>query len=184
MYYRWLIDLESTPSWYRPFALRRINDRGIRHITNNRGDKLSPWKIPRLILTSPRSSPVDLSVVFQLPMLSLDIRSDTRQLQCFKYSYIHAIARFVFLRLQFRSTILSMINWSFVPLEPFQHPFCSSGINSSVSRWSYIFSERIPLKIFHNTGRHVMGRKFSTEFPSDRSFTQRIVLPWFIQGGT
>ena len=37
--------------------------------TNNRGDNESPWNIPRLILTPPRTSPLDVNTFFQsLPL--------------------------------------------------------------------------------------------------------------------
>ena len=40
-------------------------------ITNNKGDKESPWNVPLLMDTSPRSLPHAVSCVFQDSMLSL-----------------------------------------------------------------------------------------------------------------
>ena len=41
-----------------------INFKKPKLITNRSGDRLSPWKIPRLIFTSPRDTLPDVTLVF------------------------------------------------------------------------------------------------------------------------
>ena len=56
---RWLIFCLLLAKWHPGAASLKICVSGNRHTTNNNGDKESPWKIPHLMLTSPRfSSPL------------------------------------------------------------------------------------------------------------------------------
>ena len=47
--------------------------------------------------------------------------------------------------LLFLNIILLINNWSFCPRDFLRHPFCSSGNNPSLSRWSYDSSLSIPV---------------------------------------
>ena len=50
---------------------RKINVSGINAITNSNGDNLSPWKIPRLIITSPSNFPFDVNSMHHFSIASL-----------------------------------------------------------------------------------------------------------------
>ena len=72
--------------------------------------------------------------------------------------------------------ILSISSWSFVPLLPFLHPFCSHENKFVFSRCSYNFKLRFPVINFQIKDRQVIGLKFDTKFPFWISFIQRKVF--------
>ena len=168
----WLIIGPSFSSLYPIPALRSTCVKGISAITNNNGEKESPWKMPLLMFTEPRHYILEYSLVLHLVIL-LDIRSITLSAtpnicnvviiqECGTMSYaflwsIQAILRFVLLRLQFFSTHLSMERWSFVPWHPFLKHFCSSGRRLFCSKWEYVFSLIIAVNSFHKRFRHAIG---------------------------
>ena len=77
--------------------------------------------------------------------------------------------------LQFLKIILSVTNWSFIPFN-FLHPFCSSGNNLLLSRWSYSLSLDISVNLFHIRGKH-FSLTFVTSCPFYLSFMINAVLP-------
>ena len=141
------------------------------HSTKRSGDKLSPWKIPLLISTLSKDTPLDVNYSFHLFMLftrkflvfsatpntsrhsliqlSGIISHDFRQ-------SIQSIARFVLILLQSLSTALSNNNWSLDPLLFLLQPFCSSGNIFSSSKKRYKCSEIKPAKSFHSNGKQEM----------------------------
>ena len=58
-----------------------------------------------------------------------------------------------------------------------RHPFCSSGNNLSLSRWSYSSSLSILVNIFHIRGKHVLGLKLVISLSLFLSFIVSAVLP-------
>ena len=64
----------------------------------------------------------------------------------------------VFLFLQSFSTVVSIMSWSFMPLDLFSQPFCSSGNNCWSSMWLYRSSAMIPVRSLYIMGKYVIGR--------------------------
>ena len=122
---------------------------GINDNTKISGDKLSPWSMPLLNLTVPTFCPLDVSSVFHFPKLlnTICIFSATLNIiihfstnygepchmpSCSLYMSFPAQSAFPF---QFLKIILSISNWSFVPLGFVCDPFCPSYNKLSRSRW-------------------------------------------------
>ena len=66
---RWLISI--SPSMYPALAFRNAFNRGIMQMKNMSGERLSPWKIPLLMLTVPSDAPHEAKSVFSVPHRSL-----------------------------------------------------------------------------------------------------------------
>ena len=141
---RWLI-FSSPPKVYIALALHSTRVSGIMRITNKKGDKLSPWKIPLLMLTFAKLSSHEVNSVCQFVIIFLQIRGC-----CQTFGQVHG---FLICRngephhkpsynksmpfpdfLQSCSIVLSINNWSLVPLLSFLHPLCSTGSLSFSSR--------------------------------------------------
>ena len=63
-----LIFLLNLPNMYPAFISPSNIDKGIKVLTNKIGDKLSPWKMPLFIFTSPSVSPPDVNSTFQFSL--------------------------------------------------------------------------------------------------------------------
>ena len=112
---RWLIFSTPLPNVYLASALHSSWVSDIMHTTNNKGDKLSPYEIPVLMITFAKLSPYQVNCICQ-------------------FAISHLIPRFVCLFLQSHSIVLSINNWSLVPLVFFLHSFCWTGSLSFTSR--------------------------------------------------
>ena len=148
--------------------------------------------MPLLILSVPNFCRPDVSSVFHFFMLlpnTFCIFSATPNIimhffnqlwgtmsNAFLYS-IHAIPSPAIRLLQFLNIILSINNWSFVPLDFLRHSICSSSNNLSLSRCSYSSSLSIPVNIFCIRGRHAIGLKLVTSFPFSLFFIISTILP-------
>ena len=73
---RWLI-FSPPPKLYLALALHITWVSGIMHITNNKWDKLSPWKIPPFMLTFAKLSPHEFNSVCQF---AIDLFTNLRML--------------------------------------------------------------------------------------------------------
>ena len=70
----WLIQVLSLPIFYENLSLRNTSENGVIDSTNSNGESVSPWRIPRLIGTFPRTEPFDVISTFHVFMLFLKNR--------------------------------------------------------------------------------------------------------------